>query len=60
MPNRIALIVENGRFEVKVSDEWGGSFIAGQSSDLQECLAHAYIRLGHPLVIPISGPGTEL
>jgi hypothetical protein len=60
MANRIALVVENGRFEVRVTDEWGGQIIVGQSSDLQQCLEHAYMRLGHPLVIPISGPNTAL
>jgi hypothetical protein len=55
----IALIIENGRFEVQAGDAWGQHFIA-RSTDLQECLEQARQVLGHPLVIPISGPNTEI
>lgn len=56
----IALIVSNyGSFALRVMDEYGGQREIAHSNSLEDCLRDAAINLGHPLVIPISGPNTE-
>ena len=56
----IAVIVKDGRFEVQTIDEWKCCQVVAGSHELGECLKRAEAELGHPLVIPLSGPTTVL
>lgn len=60
MNERIALVVEYGDFIVRVTDAWGNNRDIYRFSSLEECLRQAQMMLGHPIVIPISGPNTSL
>ena len=60
MSEKLALVVEFGCFSVRRTDLWGGQSTVFRSPDLRECLAEASNILGYPLVLPISGPNTEL
>lgn len=59
MSEKLALVIQYGYFEVRRIDQWGGQSTVFRSPDLRECLAEASNMLGHPLVIPISGPNTD-
>lgn len=59
MNDKIAVIVHPyGVFEVKVIDQYGGVRQLSYSHDLGLALAQAASALGHPLVLPLSGPTT--
>ena len=60
MTDRIALIIDGDRFEVRRMDAAGNQNTISGSSDLAECLSFASKMVGYPLVIPISGPATML
>jgi hypothetical protein len=51
--HKIALIVANGYFEVRVIDESGVRVMMNKDVNLESCLQRAVTYLGYPLVIPI-------
>jgi hypothetical protein len=60
MNTRIALVVDpsSGVFKVVASDEWGNRRTAGEGYELESVLRQSASVLGHPLVVPLSGPET--
>lgn len=59
MNEKIALIVlRDGSFEVRGSIDGGSSYQVSWSQNIGECLSMAVNSLGHPLVLPLSGPNT--
>lgn len=59
--NKLALIAHPyGGFEVRAADEYGNSRqVAWSSDDVGACLQMAASVLGHPVVLPLSVPGTS-
>lgn len=63
MTNKIGLVISpnvNGWFSVVSMDEAGNQQTINEGPDLGRCLTYAARVLGYPLVIPISGPTTQL
>lgn len=63
MNKKIALIVTNADnpwFSVAIQDELGIMSIAASGPDLTMVFHQASCVLGHPLVLPLSGPETSL
>lgn len=60
MNEKIALIVNQwGTFSVNHIDPGGQQAVIADDESLEECLRRAAVKLGYPLVIPISGPTTQ-
>lgn len=59
--NKLGLIVNpDGSVEVREMDDYGNQRQVAWADNVGLCLQRAATALGYPVVIPISGPDTDL